>query len=193
MANANVLEQKKALVADLTEKLKGAASAVIVDYKGITVEQDTKLRKEMRESGVDYAVVKNTLLRFAINSCGYEELDPLLNGTTSIAISQGDSIAPSRIVDQFTKKDPTCPITIKGGFVEGRVMNVDEIKAIAAIPSKEALIAQVLGTLLAPISSLAFVLAQAAEKGGAPAATAEEPAPEAAPAEESAPEAAPAE
>lgn len=188
MANANVLEQKKALVADLTEKLKGAASAVIVDYKGITVEQDTKLRKEMRESGVDYAVVKNTLLRFAVNSCGYEELDPLLNGTTSIAISQEDSIAPSRIVDQFVMKNPTCPVTIKGGFVEGRIMSVDEIKAIAAIPSKEALIAQVLGTLLAPISSLAFVLSQAAEKGGAPA-TAEE----AAPAEESAPEAAPAE
>ena len=193
MANANVLEQKKALVADLTEKLKGAASGVLVDYKGITVEQDTKLRAEMRAAGIDYAVVKNTLLRFAVNSCGYEDLDPLLNGTTSIAISQEDSIAPSRIVDQFVTKNPGVSLSIKGGFVEGRIMTPAELKAIAAIPSKEALIAQVLGTLLAPISSLAFVLQQAAEKGGAPA-VAEAPAEEAAPAAEEAPvEAAPAE
>ena len=182
MANANVLTQKQAIVAELTEKLKAASSGVLVDYKGITVAEDTALRAEMRSNNVDYGVYKNTLLRFAVNNVGYEELDPLLNGTTSIAISADDSIAPSRILAQYSKKMGD-RFTIKGGFVDGKVLSAEELAQIAAIPSKEALIASVLGTLLAPITGLAFVLKQVAEKGGAtfeeaaPAEEAEEAAP----------------
>ncbi len=178
MANANVLTQKQAVVAELTEKLKGASSGVLVDYKGITVAEDTALRAEMRQSNVDYGVYKNTLLRFAVNNVGYEELDPLLNGTTSIAISADDSIAPARILAQYSKKMGD-RFTIKGGFVDGKVLSAEELAKIAEIPSKDALIASVLGTMLAPITALAFVLKQVAEKGGA---TFEE----AAPAEEAA-------
>lgn len=202
MANAKVLEEKKAQVAALSEKLKGANSGVLIDYKGITVSEDTELRSEMRKNNVHYSVVKNTMLRLVFDECGLGELDPLLNGTTSIAMSE-DSIAPARIADKFSEKLGDDKFIVKGGFVEGRVMSVNELKAIAAIPSKDALVAQVLGTMLAPISSLAFVIKQIADKGGAPAETAVEEAPAApveetapaaeAPAEEAAPEAAPAE
>lgn len=194
MANAKVLEEKKAQVAALSEKLKGANSGVLIDYKGITVSEDTELRSEMRKNNVHYSVVKNTMLRLVFDECGLGELDPLLNGTTSIAMSE-DSIAPARIADKFSEKLGDDKFIVKGGFVEGRIMSVNELKAIAAIPSKDALVAQVLGTMLAPISSLAFVIKQIADKGGAPAETAvEETAPAAeAPAEEAAPEAAPAE
>lgn len=202
MANAKVLEEKKAQVAALSEKLKGANSGVLIDYKGITVSEDTELRSEMRKNNVHYSVVKNTMLRLVFDECGLGELDPLLNGTTSIAMSE-DSIAPARIADKFSEKLGDDKFIVKGGFVEGRIMSVNELKAIAAIPSKDALVAQVLGTMLAPISSLAFVIKQIADNGGAPAETAAEEAPAApveetapaaeAPAEEAAPEAAPAE
>lgn len=180
MANANVLSQKQAVVAGLTDKLKGTASGVLVDYKGITVAEDTALRAEMRKQNVEYGVYKNTLLRFAINNVGYSELDPLLNGTTSIAICQHDSIAPSRVLSQFVKKLGD-RFQVKGGFVDGHVLSTDQLAKIAEIPSKEALVASVLGTMLAPITALAFVLKQVAEQNGAPAAAeAETPAVEAA-------------
>ena len=184
MANVNVLNQKKETVVQLTEKLKNAASGVLVDYKGITVAEDTALRAEMRKNGIEYAVVKNTMLRFAMNNVGYSELDERLNGTTSIAMSTDDAIAPARVVSTYAKKFNN-KFEIKGGFVEGRVMNATEIGKIGEIPSKTALLAQVLGTMLAPLSSLAVVLNQIAEKDGASAA--------AAPAEESPVEAAPVE
>jgi len=177
MANANVLTQKQAVVAELTEKLGAAASGVLVDYKGITVAEDTALRAEMRKNNVEYGVYKNTLLRFAMNNVGYADLDPLLNGTTSIAISTDDSIAPARVVSQFAKKMGD-RFNIKGGFVDGRILSVEELSKIAEIPSKDALISSVLGTMLAPITALAFVLKQVAEQNGAPVES------EAAPAEE---------
>lgn len=175
MANAQVLSEKKAVVAEVTEKLKNAASAVLVDYKGINVTEDTALRREFRNNDIDYSVVKNTLLRFAMNDIGFGAFDPLLNGTTSIAISQTDSIAPARIVNEYAKKLGQRFI-LKGGFVEGRILTVEELQAIAAIPSKQALQAQVLGTMLAPITSLAVVLGQILEQmeGGKPVAKAEE-------------------
>jgi large subunit ribosomal protein L10 len=179
------------MVAEITEKLKNAASGVLVDYKGINVAEDTALRREFREAGVDYAVVKNTLLRFAMNDVGYGEFDPLLNGTTSIALSATDSIAPARIVNNYAKK-LNGKFEIKGGFVEGRIMSVEELTALAAIPSKQALLAQVLGTMLAPITSLAVVLGQILEKKNGGEAISSETAEadaapvEAAPAEETA-------
>ena len=181
MPNANVLSEKQAIVAELTEKLKGAASGVLVDYKGLTVAEDTALRNECRSNELDYAVVKNTLLRFAVNNCGLEEMDSALNGTTSLAISNGDPIAPMRVINKFAKQFNGTKFAIKAGFMDGKVLAMDEILALAELPSKEVLQAQVLGTMLAPITSLAIVLkAIAEEKGGFVEAAAE---PEAAPAE----------
>lgn len=166
MPNAKVLSEKQAIVAELTEKLKGAASGVFVDYKGITVAEDTALRSECRKNDVDYAVVKNTLVRFAIKEAGLEEIDPVLNGTTSLAVSTADPIAPMRVINKFSKQFNGAKFTIKAGFMDGKVVSLDEVLALAELPSKEALQAQVLGTMLAPISSLAIVLKAIAEKNG---------------------------
>ena len=169
MPNAKVLSEKQAVVAALTEKLQNAAAGVIVDYKGITVAQDTELRNQFRAAGVEYAVVKNTLTRFAANKAGYTEFDELLNGTTSMASTTDDPIAPARVICEFAKKNKNV-VKIKGGMVEGKVLSVEELMSFGELPSKNALVAQVLGTFLAPISSLAVVLNQILEqKGGAPA------------------------
>ncbi len=166
MPNANVLSEKQAIVAELTEKLKGASAGVLVDYKGITVAEDTELRAECRKADLDYAVIKNTLLRFAVNNCGLEGMDEALNGTTSLALSSGDPIAPMSVINKFAKKFNGTKFIIKAGFMEGKVLSLDEIKALAELPGKEALQAQVLGTMLAPITSLAIVLKAIAEKNG---------------------------
>ena len=167
MPNAKVLTEKQAIVAELTDKIKGAASGVLVDYKGITVAEDTALRAECRKNELDYAVVKNTLVRRAIDNVWMNEMDEVLNGTTSMALSNGDPIAPMRVINKFSKQFNGAKFTIKAGFMDGKVLSLDEIMALAELPSKEALQAQVLGTMLAPISSLAIVLkAIADEKGG---------------------------
>ena len=168
MPNAKVLSEKQAIVASLTEKLQGAAAGVLVDYKGITVAEDTALRAELRKNNVEYAVVKNTLLRFAVNNVGMNELDDLLSGTTSLAICNDDPVAPARIVNDFAKK-LNGKFEIKGGFMDGKVMPLADVMALANIPPLPVLQAQVLGTMLAPISGLACVLKQIAEKQGAPA------------------------
>lgn len=169
MPNAKVLESKKAIVDALAEKLQNSTSAVFVDYKGITVAQDTELRRKFREAGVEYTVVKNTLTRFAANKAGYNQFDELLNGTTSMACTSGDPIAPARIVCEFAKKNKNI-VSLKGGFVEGSVMSVEQLQGFGELPSKDALVAQVLGTFLAPISSLAFVLDQIRAQKEGPAA-----------------------
>ena len=172
MPNAKVLSEKQAIVAGLTEQLKNAAAGVLVDYKGITVAEDTALRAELRKNNVEYAVVKNTLLRFAVDNCGMNELDSLLNGTTALAICSDDPVAPARVINDFAKKLED-HFEIKGGFMDGKVMPLNEV--MAPLPVLQA---QVLGTMLAPISALAFVLKQAAEKQGAPAAADAAPAAE---------------
>ena len=179
MPNAKVLSEKQAIVAELTEKIQKATAGVIVDYKGITVEEDTALRKECREGGVDYAVVKNTLLRFAFNNTGLNDLDDLLNGTTSLALAD-DPVAPARVMADYAKKLDG-KFEIKGGFMDGKPVDLAEtIWMWATIPALPVLQAQVLGTMLAPITGLAVVLKQIAEKNGAPAeeAAAEAPAAE---------------
>lgn len=169
MPNAKVLESKKAVVASLSGKIKEASSVVFVDYKGITVAQDTELRKQFREAGVEYSVVKNTLTNFAAKDAGYDFAE-ILNGTTAMASTTGDPIAPARIVCEFAKKNKNT-LSIKGGVVEGSVLSADQLNGFGELPSKNALVASVLGTFLAPISSLAFVLDQIREQkeGGAPA------------------------
>ena len=170
MPNAKVLESKKAVVDALTSKVKEASSVVFVDYKGITVAQDTELRKQFREAGVDYAVVKNTLTNLAAKNAGYD-FSEVLNGTTAMASTTGDPIAPARIVCEFAKKNKLKTLAIKGGVVEGSVLSADQLNGFGELPSKNALVASVLGTFLAPISSLAFVLDQIRmqKDGSAPA------------------------
>ena len=170
MPNAKVLESKKTVVDALSEKIQNATSAVFVDYKGITVAQDTELRNQFRAAGVEYAVVKNTLTRFAANKAGYTEFDEVLNGTTSMASTTEDPIAPARVICEFAKKNKNA-LTIKGGVVEGSVLTADQLNGFGELPSKNALVASVLGTFLAPISSLAFVLDQIRmqKDGSAPA------------------------
>ena len=179
MPNAKVLESKKAMVEALEGKIKEATSVVFVDYKGINVAQDTNLRKQFREADVEYTVVKNTLTRFAAKNCGYD-FDEILNGTTAMAYTTGDPIAPARIVAEFAKKNKIA-LSIKGGIVEGSVLSAEQLTGFSELPSKNALVASVLGTFLAPISSLAFVLdqirIQKEEGGEAPAAAAAEEAP----------------
>ena len=172
MPNAKVLESKKAVVDALTGKIKEASSVVFVDYKGITVARDADLRNQFREAGVEYSVVKNTLTRFAAKNAGYD-FDEVLNGTTAMACTTGDPIAPARIVCEYAKKNKIA-LSIKGGIVEGSVLSAAELNGFGELPSKNALVAQVLGTFLAPISSLAFVLDQIRiqKEGGAPAAEA---------------------
>lgn len=190
MPNAKVLSEKQAIVEKLTETLQSASAGVLVDYKGITVAEDTALRHELRENGVEYSVVKNTLVRFAIDKVGMQELDGVLNGTTSLAVSKDDPIAPMRIINKYAKQLGD-RFNIKAGFMDGKVIPLEDVAALAELPSKEVLLGQMLGMMLAPLTSLAIVIKAIAEKGGqpapaeeAPAAAEEVPAEEAAPAEE---------
>ena len=175
MPNAKVLAEKQAVVEQLTDKIRNAAAGVIVDYRGINVAEDTALRKECRENQVDYAVVKNTLLRRAFDNLGLNDLDSHLNGTTSLAISADDPVAPARIMADYAKKLNE-KFEIKGGFMEGKAVDLETVNALAAIPPLPTLRAQVLGTMLAPITGLAVVLKQIAEKMEAPAEEAAAPA-----------------
>ena len=175
MPNAKVLESKKTVVDALSDKIQNATAAVFVDYKGITVAQDTELRNQFRAAGVEYSVVKNTLTRFAANKAGYTEFDEVLNGTTSMASTTDDPIAPARVICEFAKKNKNV-VKIKGGMVEGKVLSVDELMSFGELPSKDALIAQVLGTFLAPISALAFCLDQIRQQKEGPAPAEEAPA-----------------
>ncbi len=200
MPSAKVLEEKKVAVSNLTEDLKNAVAGVLVDYRGITVEQDTELRRKFREAGVEYKIVKNSLLRFASKEVGLDELDSVLHGPTAIAFHREDMVAPAKILADYAKTNEV--IEIKSGFMEGKVISLDEIKTLAATPSKDVLIAKIMGSLNAPVSALARLLNTiveggteiadliAAKAGDAPA---EEVKAEEAPAEEAKAEEAPAE
>ena len=158
---ANIRPEKQAAVASLKEQLSTAKGVVLTGYKGLTVAQDMKLRAKFREAGVSYHVVKNTVVRIAANEIGLEGLDPVLNGTTAIAVSAEDAVAPAKVVYDFIKEnklEKTEVLTIKLGVVEGKVINVDEVKALASLPSREVLIAKVLGSMQAPISGMVNVL-----------------------------------
>ena len=131
---------------------------MLVDYKGITVAEDTALRAEMRKNGVDYAVVKNTLTRFAVKNAGLEELSSVLEGTTSLAVSATDPVAPARVVSEFSKKMNGEKFIVKAGFVDGKVISVDEVKALADLPSKEVLLSMLLSAMQGPVRGLAVSL-----------------------------------
>ena len=175
MPSEKVLEQKKAAVVALTEQLKGACIGVIVDYKGTSVADDTALRKELREAGVKYSVVKNTLLGFAAKEAELEGLDDILNGTTAIATCEDDYTAAPRILGKFA--DGHNDFKIKGGFMDGKVVDLETIDALAKLPTREVLLATVLNAFNAPIASFARAVQAIVDKDGE-AAPAEEPAAE---------------
>lgn len=175
MPNAKVLSQKQAIVEELAARIQNASAGILVDYKGITVEEDTALRAELRKDNVNYSVVKNTLTRKALEKIGMTGLDEVLNGTTSMATADEDPIAPFRIITDYSKKLGE-RFNVKAAFMEGKILSDAEIEEMSALPSKDALYSKVLGTMIAPITGLAVCLGQILEqKGGsieAPAAEA---------------------
>ncbi|MGN0989569.1 MAG: 50S ribosomal protein L10 [Eubacteriales bacterium] len=166
MPNQEVLQQKKQTVADLVEKMKGAHTAVFVDYKGINVADDTALRKKLLSEGVHYSVVKNTLARFAAKEAGYEGLSDIFNGTTAMAVSE-DYTAAARIICDFAKTHEN--FKVKAGFVDGEILDANGIVALSEIPSKEGLIAKMLGSLQSSLYGLAYVLQAKIDKESASA------------------------
>ena len=180
------VELKQPIVDEISANIKDAQSVVVVDYRGLTVEQDTQLRKSLREAGVTYKVYKNTFMTRAFKDTAFEGLTQYLEGPSAVAISTEDATAPARVLAEFAKKADK--LEIKGGVVEGTVYDAKGMAAIANIPSREILISKLLGSLQSPITNFARVMNQLAEKGGASACEA----PAAAPAEEAPAEEAPA-
>ena len=177
MPSEKILEQKKAVVEALADKLGRAASGVLVKYEGITVEDDTKLRKALREAGVEYAVIKNTLIGKACEKVGFEALKPNLEGMNALAISFDDPIAPAKILKEYADKIET--FEIRGGILEGAVVDAATVNELATIPPKEVLIAKLLGSMQSPLYKFAYVLQAIIDKaneGEGEAAPAETPA-----------------
>lgn len=165
MPSEKVLQTKQQQVAELVEKLNGSIAGVLVDYKGINVDQDTKMRKDLREAGVDYFVIKNSMLRFAIKECGFDDLDEHLSGTTAIALSADDVIAPAKIITKYSKKlTEKTNFSVKGGFMEGKTIDAATVTELGNLPTKEQLVGQLVSVLIAPIRGLAVALNAIAEK-----------------------------
>ena len=156
------VELKKPIVDQISEELNGAKAAVLVDYRGLTVEQDTELRKQLREAGVVYKVYKNTMINFAVKGTEFEELSKHLEGPTAIAISKEDATAPARILYNFSKNAPK--LELKAGVVDGTYYDEKGIQVIATIPSREELLSKLLGSMQSPITNFARVIKQIAEK-----------------------------
>lgn len=148
--------QKQAEIDAIKEMLNGASGVVLVDFCGLTVDQDTDFRRKMREAGVKYGVFKNTLISKAAQELGIENLDPVLSHNTALAVSAEDAVAPAKVVSEFAKKHEK--VVIKAGLLDGKVISLAEVKELAALPSKEVLIAKMLGSLNAPISGFVNVL-----------------------------------
>ncbi|MBE5891993.1 MAG: 50S ribosomal protein L10 [Lachnospiraceae bacterium] len=158
------VELKQPVVAEISAGIANAQSVVLVDYRGLTVEQDTELRKKLREAGVSYKVYKNTMMNFAFKGTEFEGLAPFLNGPSAMAYCSEDATAPARVLAEFAKK--ANKLEIKAGVVEGTVYDAKGMEAIANIPSREVLIGRLLGSMQSPITNFARVLKQIAEKDG---------------------------
>ncbi len=164
MPSQKVLDIKKQQVAEIKEKLSNAVAGVLVDYRGISAADDTKLRKELREAGVEYTVVKNTILHRAFEGTDLAELDSLLEGTTAIAISADDHTAAARILGKFAEENEG--FALKGGFLDGKVIDLATVTALAKLPTKEVLLATVCNAFQAPIAAFARAIKAVADKGG---------------------------
>ena len=184
MPSQSVLEQKKAIVAELSERLKSSITGVVVSYKGINTEDDTKLRKELRENNVKYTVVKNTLLSRACDEAGLEDLKPVLEGTTALATSDSEYAAAARILCKYAKDHEN--FQVKSGYLDGAVIDMDTIISLSKLPTREVLLANVLGAFQAPIAAFARAVQGIVDEGGVEACL-NKVAAEAAPAVEEAP------
>jgi large subunit ribosomal protein L10 len=163
MANVQNIERKAEQVSKVAEKVKKAQSVVVFDYRGISVSEDTELRAEMRKAGVEYVVIKNHIMKRACENSGIDEkIAEMLKGPSAFAFGYEELSAPARILKTFVKKAKKC--AIKGGIVEGGVMDPAQIGEIADLPSREVLIARMLGSMMAPVSQFAIVLDQIAKK-----------------------------
>jgi large subunit ribosomal protein L10 len=162
--NQSVLEHKKQVVSEITEKIRNAKSVVLVEYKGLTVEKATELRNKCREAGVEYKVYKNTLMRFAFEELGYNDMSVNLEGPNAIAMSYEDEVSAARVTNDFAKTSNDT-IVLKAGIAEGKIMNADEVKALASVPSREILLGQLAGVLQGNIRNLAYMLDQISKKG----------------------------
>lgn len=162
MASKEVLEAKKQQVEDIKTKISAAKSIVIIDYMGLTVAEDTRFRKELRDNGIDYAVLKNRLVKIAFNELGYTQFDEALNGPTAVAFSDTDAVAPAKFIVKNIKA--LNKMKTKCGMIEGEFVDDNGVQQIAAIPSKEILLAKMLGSMQAPISKLAICLNKIAEQ-----------------------------
>ena len=180
------VELKQPIVEEISASLKDAQSLVVVDYRGLTVAEDTQLRKTLRENGISYKVYKNTYVSRAVEGTEFESLRTVLEGPSAFAVSTEDATAPARVLAEFAKKAPK--LEIKAGIVEGTYYDAAGMQQIATIPSRDVLLSKLLGSLQSPVTNLARVLNQIAEKGGAADAAVEAaPAAEEAPVEEAAP------
>lgn len=179
MPSQKILEQKTAAVDSLSEKLGRASAGVLVKYQGITVEDDTKLRADLRKAGVEYSVIKNTMIKRACEKAGLTGMDEYLEGMNALAISYDDPVSPAKILKEYAEKIES--FELRAGFLDGAVVSVDTVNELADIPPKEVLLARMLGSLTGPLSGLAVALQAVIDKSG------EAPAEEAAEAAEEAP------
>ncbi len=173
MPSKAILSEKQAIVEALAERLQNAQGGVLVDYRGVNVAQDTELRRDLRAENVEYTVVKNTLTKLAMEKVGLAGLEEQLNGTTSLATSTEDPLVPLYKLTKFSDKMGANLFNIKGVFIDGKVLSDAEIAELSDLPSRNALYSRVLGTMLAPITSLAVVLGQVLEQKGGSVAPAE--------------------
>lgn len=162
MSKADVIAKKQALVDELTKKFEDATAIVVVDYRGLTVEQATELRKQLRDAGIEMHVLKNTMLRRAADAAGIEGLEDVFKGPTAVAFSNEEVVAPAKIIAEFA--DEVEALEIKGGLLEGKVASVEEINKIAKLPSREGLLSMLLSVLQAPVRNTALAVKAVAEK-----------------------------
>ncbi len=175
MPSTKILEKKIAVTEELTAKIKAAVSGVVVNYQGITVEDDTKLRTALRKAGVEYKVYKNSAMSRACEAAGYAEMKPFFEGMTAIAYTTDDAIAPAKILKEYADKIES--FNIKGGFIDGEVIDTAKVEALAATPAKPVLVCKIMGSMMSPLYGLAYALQAIIDKSG------EAPAEEAVPAE----------
>lgn len=157
MPSEKILQKKQAEVAELADTLKGSVAGVLVDYKGISVADDTKLRKDLREAGVVYKVLKNNIMRRAMDEAGFQDLNVSLVGTTALAVSKDDAVSAAKILYKYAE-DSKGAFSVKAGFVEGNVIDADGVKSLAKLPSRDELVAQALRGFNAPLAGFANVL-----------------------------------
>lgn len=164
MSSGAILESKKQIIQEIADKMKASQSFVIVDYKGINVEQATSLREKAREVNVDYKIYKNTFLRFAAKECKFDSLLDCLVGSSAIAFCNDDAVAPAKVIADFVSDNKLSVLEFKGGVIDGVISDVETIKKVSKLPAKEVLLAQMLGSLNAPIANLAYAINAIKEK-----------------------------